>query len=116
MRRGGCLSVRRVQKCVMALLNLSSKSAILGRLLELNIALTQSEQGGHMTEADIDQVRDAFDAACKSRVEAALKAEREACAKVGDKHLKNWTRLAGKDTAYKWLEKLAAAIRARGNT
>ena len=28
------------------------------------------------------EVRDAFDALCKGRVEAAVKAEREACAKV----------------------------------
>ena len=30
------------------------------------------------------QVRDAFDAVCRGRVEAAVKAEREACAKVCD--------------------------------
>lgn len=30
------------------------------------------------------EVRDAFDALCKGRVEAAVKAEREACAKVCD--------------------------------
>ena len=42
--------------------------------------------------------------------------ESEACAEVIDKHLKKWASLAGKDKAYKWLEKLAAAIRARGNT
>jgi hypothetical protein len=42
--------------------------------------------------------------------------ERESCAKVIDKHLKNWASLAGKDKAYKWLEKIAVTIRARGNT
>ena len=42
--------------------------------------------------------------------------EREAYAEVIDKHLKKWASLAGKDKAYKWLEKLAATIRARGNT
>jgi hypothetical protein len=42
--------------------------------------------------------------------------EREANAEVIDKHLKKWASLAGKDKAYKWLEKLAATIRARGNT
>jgi hypothetical protein len=42
--------------------------------------------------------------------------EREACAKVCDKQLKKWALLAGKDKAYKWLEKLAVTIRARGNT
>lgn len=30
------------------------------------------------------EVRDAFDALCKGRVETAVKAEREACAKVCD--------------------------------
>jgi hypothetical protein len=40
--------------------------------------------------------------------------EREECAKVVDKRLSNWASLAGKDKAYKWLEKLANAIRARG--
>jgi len=30
------------------------------------------------------EVRDAFDALCKSRVKAAIEAEREACAKVCD--------------------------------
>jgi hypothetical protein len=40
--------------------------------------------------------------------------EREECAKVVDKRLSNWASLAGKDKAYKWLEKLANAIRERG--
>lgn len=39
--------------------------------------------------------------------------EREECAKIIDKRLSNWASLAGKDKAYKWLEKLADAIRAR---
>ena len=50
-------------------------------------------------------------------VEAAARAdEREACANIVDKLLKTWASLAGKDKAYQWLEKLSAAIRARGNT
>ena len=42
--------------------------------------------------------------------------EREECAKIVDKRLSNWASSAGKDKAYKWLEKLAEAIRARGKT
>ena len=41
--------------------------------------------------------------------------EREACAALVDKRLNTWVSLAGKDKAYKWLEKLSAVIRARGN-
>ena len=41
-------------------------------------------------------------------------AEREACAKMVDKNLNTWVALVGKDKAYKWLSKLADAIRARG--
>jgi hypothetical protein len=49
--------------------------------------------------------------------EAAIRAdEREACADIVDKRLKTWASLAGKDKAYQWLQKLSAAIRARGNT
>jgi hypothetical protein len=43
----------------------------------------------------------------------AIAHEREECAKIIDKRLSNWASLAGKDKAYKWLEKLADAIRAR---
>lgn len=35
-------------------------------------------------EQTTQEVRDAFNALCKGRVEAAVKAEREACAKVCD--------------------------------
>lgn len=51
------------------------------------------------------EVRDAFDALCKGRVEAAVKAEREACAKVCEElH-------PGLST-----KRVAEIIRARGET
>mgnify|MGYP003345760249 FL=1 len=51
------------------------------------------------------EVKDAFNALCKGRVEAAVKAEREACAKVADE----WVR------AYEHPSKaIAETIRARG--
>ena len=54
------------------------------------------------------EMRDAFDAVCKGRVEAAVKAEREACAKVCDEY-------TGPD--YDTVSDiLAGSIRARGNT
>ena len=49
-------------------------------------------------------------------VKLVAAAEREACAEVVDKRLKTWASLAGKDKAYRWLEKLSAAIRARGQS
>ena len=57
------------------------------------------------------EMRDAFDAVCKGRVEAAVKAEREACAKVV---LQREQEAHGSDfpDAYDF----AKAIRARGNT
>ena len=51
-----------------------------------------------------------------AQIQHLVRCEREACAEVIDKHLKNWASLAGKDKAYKWLEKIAVTIRARGNT
>jgi hypothetical protein len=56
------------------------------------------------------EVRDAFQALCKGRVEAAVKAEREACAKVCENIYTNG------DGAECWLENAAEKIRARGNT
>ena len=56
------------------------------------------------------EVRDAFDALCKGRVEAAVKAEREACAKVCDAIDAEYE---GEDVLATWCSQ---AIRARGNT
>lgn len=55
------------------------------------------------------EVRDAFDALCKGRVEAAVKAEREACAKVCESE---WSNVAER----MYGEECAAAIRSRGET
>ena len=60
-------------------------------------------------EQATQEVRDAFDAVCKGRVEAAVKAEREACAKVCE----NWTQTP--ETTGMELALCATAIRARGN-
>ena len=59
-------------------------------------------------EQATQEVRDAFQALCKSRVEAAVKAEREACAKVCDEYDGSWYvhRIGAQECA--------AAIRARG--
>ena len=64
-------------------------------------------------EKATQEVKDAFDAMCKSRVEAAVLAEREACAKLAqstvcDTHIPTGVKIYG--TA------AAKAIRARGNT
>jgi hypothetical protein len=56
-------------------------------------------------EQATQEVRDAFDAVCRGRVEAAVKAEREACAEVADY-------MAGR---CKHPDEIADAIRARGN-
>ena len=55
------------------------------------------------------EVRDAFDALCKGRVEAAVKAEREACGKVCESE---WSNVAER----MYGEECAAAIRSRGET
>jgi hypothetical protein len=74
----------------------------------------------NIEEADIVRMtREAggFDATpvfLKRFAERVAAHEREECAKIIDKRLSNWASLAGKDKAYKWLEKLANAIRARG--
>ena len=60
------------------------------------------------------EVRDAFDALCKGRVEAAVKAEREACAKVCDE-LAELNRTSPTDSMWEQ-EECASAIRARGET
>ena len=68
-------------------------------------------------EQATQEVRDAFNALCKGRVEAAVKAEREACA-----GLRKGVALVGKwPTKYEdgfWdaLEKYEDLIRERGNT
>jgi hypothetical protein len=59
-------------------------------------------------EKTTQEVRDAFAALCKGRVEAAVQAEREACAKVADKYAE------GPERNYS--ENIADEIRARGNT
>jgi hypothetical protein len=61
------------------------------------------------------EVRDAFQALCKGRVEAAVKAEREACAKVCDDKHDTWRWDDEADSA-SGPRDCAAAIRARGNT
>ena len=61
-------------------------------------------------EQATQEVRDAFNAVCRGRVEAAVKAEREACAKVCDDAFSSSH--AGRVIC----NNLAAAIRARGET
>ena len=56
-------------------------------------------------EQTTQEVRDAFNALCKGRVEAAVKAEREACADLCYQLVDN-----SRETRF------AAAIRARSNT
>lgn len=65
------------------------------------------------------EVRDAFQALCKGRVEAAVKAEREACAKACEDAISSiwefhpeYVNQVGKNVC----TNLAAAIRARSNT
>jgi hypothetical protein len=77
-------------------------------------------------EQTTQEVRDAFAALCKGRVEAAVLAEREACAKFCETH-QVWVG-KGKRGFSEWGEEefvtggihqgmdYAAAIRARGNT
>ena len=84
-------------------------------------------------EQTTQEVRDAFNALCKGRVEAAVKAEREACAKVCDaaydeffvRHELEYPKARyDKDSVTRTVkaavefvaEDVAAAIRARGNT
>ena len=55
-------------------------------------------------EQATQEVKDAFDALCKGRVKAAVEAEREACAKVADEHMRE---CEGKSFG------VGAAIRAR---
>lgn len=62
------------------------------------------------------EVRNAFDALCKGRVEAAVKAEREACAKVIDEMAEDMVREMEPSTAIAYVRSKAAAIRARGET
>ena len=54
------------------------------------------------------QVRDTFDAVCRGRVEAAVKAEHEACAKAVEAEAHMFETLAA-------AKSLASTIRARGN-
>lgn len=63
-------------------------------------------------EQATQEVRDAFNALCKGRVEAAVKAEREACAKVAEDM--NAAVLAMLNVTRQPVA-IAAAIRARGN-
>ena len=55
------------------------------------------------------EVRDAFQALCKGRVEAAVKAEREACA------MRAWSSVLAMTDA-ETADRVLAAIRARSNT
>ena len=69
-------------------------------------------------EQTTQEMRDAFDALCKSRVKAAVDAEREACAKVCD----GWDFLPGgheftsQQLVKNLTETIAHHIRARGET
>ena len=70
-------------------------------------------------EQSTQELRDAFDAVCKGRVEAAVQAEREACAKVCEStawtsSIEEWRDMTKKDAASKSMLACAAAIRARG--
>jgi hypothetical protein len=57
-------------------------------------------------------MKDDDDTLCyRSELEAAVKAEREACAKVCDEYA-TW----GGSNFFDWFKKLSAAIRARGET
>jgi hypothetical protein len=73
-------------------------------------------------EQATQEVRDAFDAVCRGRVEAAVKAEREACAKVCEDDAWRCKKIAvetqDKKANAAALEAYlcAEAIRARGNT
>ena len=58
-------------------------------------------------EQATQEVRDAFNALCKGRVEAAVNAEREACAKLLDD-------MAAQDKRTNYYVVAAKAIRARG--
>jgi len=70
------------------------------------------------------EVRDAFDALCKGRVEVAVKAEREACAKVCEEFARKWWKIhcdsnlhySSTLKAHQDFCALQAAIRARGET
>ena len=59
-------------------------------------------------EQATQEVRDAFNALCKGRVEAAVKAEREACAKVCDWYVDY------SSNPMNFAENCAQEIRARG--
>ena len=75
-----------------------------------------AEQAGFVAYELEDHTESGYDIRYSRFADLIRADEREACAKVIDKHLKNWASLAGKDKAYKWLEKIAVTIRARGNT
>lgn len=60
-------------------------------------------------EQATQEVRDAFNALCKGRVEAAVKAEREACAKEVENYALGYAEPV-------WSFKLASIIRDRGET
>lgn len=70
------------------------------------------------------EVRDAFQALCKGRVEDAVKAEREACAKVCEEFARKWWKIhcdsnlhySSTLKAHQDFCALQAAIRARRNT
>ena len=67
-------------------------------------------------EQTTQEVRDAFDALCKSRVKAAVEAEREACAKVCDELVPDMSRTANDASVWDVATfDCAAAIRARGD-
>jgi len=68
-------------------------------------------------EQTTQEMRDAFDALCKSRVKAAVEAEREACAKVCVELVPDMSRIANDASVWDVATfDCAAAIRARGET
>lgn len=64
-------------------------------------------------EQTTQEMRDAFDALCKSRVKAAVDAEREACAKVCDEMEFNYWHSIEDENNFTPID-CAKAIRARG--
>lgn len=65
-------------------------------------------------EQTTQEVRDAFDALCKSRVKAAVEAEREACAKECERMMM-YPNAKQESAAHQNVWAAAKAIRARGS-
>lgn len=65
-------------------------------------------------EQTTQEVRDAFDALCKSRVKAAVEAEREACAKECERMMM-YPNAKQESAAHQNVWAAAKAVRARGS-